>query len=76
MHVKVKADSLLALLPTAHRRKHLDRQVDGGRNRHEELRGWMADGRKGGGGGGELARWMMNGRKRKQTGKGMDGQTA
>lgn len=28
--VKVKADSLLAMLPTAHRGKHIDRQVDGG----------------------------------------------
>lgn len=33
MQVKVKADSLLAMLPTAHRGKHIDRQADGGREK-------------------------------------------
>lgn len=38
--VKVKADSLLAMLPTANKGKHIDRQLDGRRdvcrNRHKD----------------------------------------
>lgn len=50
MQVKVRADSLLAVLPNAHRGKHIDRQADeGGEMRAEtEIKN-------------EGGRWLMGG---------------